>query len=644
MRFQGKYLVGFLVLLVVLSTIPQNTKLTAVTPIANLKIKVYENGRGALDDYAYMIAEQLEEIGISCEVEVVPYSIDVESLLIGSYFDLAVVDIDFPLNDPDPSAYLYSKSYFDYHMINTEMPYGNLSDTILEEALASSNFAERRETYLEWSNMVMDKIIPIYPLFNPREGSISWPNLWGYELNLGLSESLPHMYFEDLHTNQISIGELNLAYDSMYRQDEMYSLISDNLIYYYDYYYPDWFPIGGLIENWEKHNETHYTFYVRDNVFWNPSYNISERNEYSEPLQNISESSLMRGLKNDEFSNGSNQQLSAKDVVFTLLYHSSELIGVNEFEYKWIKKLELNESNNLAFDLFIDADPETSEQEPYIPLWSKLSITCMPEFFLNSTDTTISYTSGGIPVSGYYNGITSTEPWYWYFKSRFGCGKYMLDYSLKDNISVLKSSPYWHGHAYLTDSEVNLNISTVNFKYIQNQETRLTEYYNGGIDIYSYDDFIPYIPFEPIHFYQQRLSPRTTCLLFNLARPFIGGADNYVYLDEPDKQEYTKGMAVRKAICYAIDLDAINSEIHDGQHRIARALVHDYHMGSLVEDVFYYNHDLDAAYYWLGIDPPTTPTSPLTTITYSMNWLLVLVLSTIVFRTIRIWRKTQDEI
>ena len=661
MKRDKKYIIGFLFLLFFMSTFTHKSNINAAEPIANLTLRIYDGGKGVFPEYANLIAEQLSAIGINLDIDIVLYSIDYTSLLLCYDYDLILTEFDFSLVDPDPTKYFYSESPYNYVLFDVDLPYGNQSENLLKEALSITNSTERRLAYIEWSNLVMDKIISVYPLFNPRAGSVSWPNLKGNDIRWDLSECLPHMYFDNIHINQNSTLELSLAHDSNWRnlfslyhfdkeEENINSLLSDKLIY-------GNFPFsdvkGGLLEKWDKHNETHYTFYVRDNLFWNPSVNISGRNSNSIPLSNITDIDLVRGLKNNEFSNGMNQQLTAKDVIFTLLSYSSEILGQNPFEYCWIKNLELNQTNELAFDLYIDANPLTLEQEPYAPLWSKLSIPCLPEFFLNSTNNETYYTSGGIPFIGLYPDTQDTEQWIWYSKSAFGCGKYMLDYRDLGNETVLRASPYWHGIDYMLETPGNLSISTIKFTIIPDYEDMVENFYDGLIDIYYYDDIVPYIPFEPYFEYQSKISARTTCLLFNLRRPFIGGTDNFVFLDQPDKEEYTKGIAVRKAICYAIDKDTINDVVNDGQHRSAIGLVNDIHFESYLSEVFHYYYDLETAYYWLGIPYlPSTPTYPttstetivsteptITTISFNMKWMYTSFIIIILLKNLQNRRK-----
>ena len=91
---------------------------------------------------------------------------------------------------------------------------------------------------------------------------------------------------------------------------------------------------------------------------------------------------------------------------------------------------------------------------------------------------------------------------------------------------------------------------------------------------------------------------QTVYLGFNLQRPFIGGVDNYEYLNKPDMEVYTKSSAIRKAICYAIDRDVMNREINDGEGEIIHSIFIPYHSYWINTDVPNYYRNADIAYVW----------------------------------------------
>ena len=101
-------------------------------------------------------------------------------------------------------------------------------------------------------------------------------------------------------------------------------------------------------------------------------------------------------------------------------------------------------------------------------------------------------------------------------------------------------------------------------------------------------------------------------MFFNLMRPFIGGASNFEWLEVAGKEDYTKALAVRKAICYAIDRDEMNRVFFDEEaivcHSCIVPTIARYHY----DDIIKYHQDLDASYEWLYaagyyVEPVETP-------------------------------------
>jgi hypothetical protein len=91
----------------------------------------------------------------------------------------------------------------------------------------------------------------------------------------------------------------------------------------------------------------------------------------------------------------------------------------------------------------------------------------MPEFYLNSSSTQVSYTSGCAECTGFYAGILDTTQWIMYGRSQFGCGKYMLDYHIINDKTVLRASPFWMGIDPIDGSVQDLDIKQSLLKLFQ---------------------------------------------------------------------------------------------------------------------------------------------------------------------------------
>ena len=455
---------------------------------------------------------------------------------------------------------------------------------------------------------MMDKILPMLPLFTPQNYVGTWVNTFGYDASWGLINSLPYMYYDGYHEHQDSLNEFRIADTNWYDLNPMFidnypytSFISKLLNEELVILSPGFEPLKtGLVRDWEQIDDYHFKFYMRDNVFWNPSYNITNRDENSPPLSSIPSSELIRGLKNNQYSDGTNQQVTAKDAVFTLLLWGNSIISEDTTYHEWISNIYVDPTDELAFHIYIDKNPATPKLEVFPDFWKSLNWIIMPEFFLNSSNQIISYSSGGVKCTGLYNGMEATPQWRAYSTTQFGCGKYMLDYRIFNDKTVLQASPFWMGIGAIDGIEQNLQIEKIIVDIIVDSDEELEAFQHGLIDwigLTAFPSIRRMMDANPKYFVQSILSQSMSFLFFNLKRPFIGAADNWLFLCEPGKEEYTKGVAVRKVICYSIDREEINERLHNGEYVISNSIIYPY-LDYYYNDTLKYYYDLDKVNEW----------------------------------------------
>ncbi|TFG09487.1 hypothetical protein EU534_02080, partial [Candidatus Heimdallarchaeota archaeon] len=99
-------------------------------------------------------------------------------------------------------------------------------------------------------------------------------------------------------------------------------------------------------------------------------------------------------------------------------------------------------------------------------------------------------------------------------------------------------------------------------------------------------------------------------MFFNLRRPFIGGENNDIFLDMPGYENYTKGVAVRKAICYAINRPEINQIIYYGECAISHSIVYPTNTFYYYDNIVKYPYDMNASATWLGYAGYPAPEFP----------------------------------
>ncbi len=608
-RFVKPILVLLFTTLFLLSVVNTSINVNSKEPIANLVIKT--SGGGVRPNYCLYIAQYLREVGIEVEIKTEEWVVFLGQILFTHNYDLAVVGWSLNLFSPDMRGVYTETSPENICGITNDIPYINQSEEMLQEGITILELTERQQLYFDWQKLIMDRILPILPLYTTMNYWALWSNTKGYDSRWGLYDNLPYMSWEDYHFGQKSLDELNLdegywlSLNPLNAPDaasyRFISLIMDKLIIWS----PDNQPLrSGPIYDWEKFDDFHYKFFLRENMFWNPSYNVSLRNENSPELSSIPSPELMFGLKNDEFSDGTNQNIKAKDAVFSILALANEEVSDFSYYFNWISDLYVDEEDEYAFHLIIDGNPETPEKEVYVDFWYDLSlISLIPEFFLNSTDITITQTSGGVECSGFYPGILSTPQWKAFDHTPFGSGMYQLDYYFKNVLTVMTRSPYWFGVGRLNNQENMVPfVETLNLRVIPDSTSSITEFRAGKLDLVWLTGFTSerrQMEIDDRMTVYSTLSSGYTFMIFNLARPFIGGTNNYEWLTSEGKEVYTKGVAIRKAISYSIDREEMNDVLHNGEYIICHSPIVPGLTYYYYNDVIKYNKDLKKAEEWL---------------------------------------------
>ncbi len=493
-------------------------------------------------------------------------------------WDMAIFYIREP-NSQDMRKYFTEHGRYNIFGLNSEIPYNLGSEVYQFAAMNSTDKEERDQILWSWQILLMDKILPVLPLFSPQYFESIWENTEGYEERWGFSDSLPYVSFNGLHEGQESLIEFNIgkgrwgnvnplfAYMSSRTSTEklIVDLVFTPLLQWSPYLEP---LKTGIIEDWTKINNNHYSFQIRENIFWNPSYDITSRNSTSDPLSFIPEGELLQGLRG-EHSNGTNQQVSAKDAVFTLLAYSNNEISKESDEYEWFSNCYIDSLDDLVFHLILNDDSLVFKEEYYSDFWKFLSVPLLPEFFLNSSNLYNYYTNGNQSYVGLYPEIIDTPEWKIFDKSAFGCGKYMLDYKFQHELTVLQKSPFWFEIGAIDGTTQTCDIKRINIHSFVDVNLIFQEFKEGVLDYFDFfvdDEWREEIQADSR--YELLSYPRDYMyfLAFNLDRPYIGGEDNNIWLDEPGKTDYTKALAVRKAICNAINLTHINKKFLDNEY------------------------------------------------------------------------------
>ncbi|MHA2308578.1 MAG: ABC transporter substrate-binding protein [Candidatus Heimdallarchaeaceae archaeon] len=550
----------------------------------------------------------------------VEWSVFVGELIATHDYDLGCVALTNGGSTPEARSVYTEEGSLNLFQLDREIPYGNESEQMQDLGVTISDLDERQQLYYDWQQLMMDKIVPLLPMFSPRFYTSIWSNTEGYDMRWGFEASAPYMTYNGLHEGQESADEFNIR-DAMWSElnplfsDDtsstwIYGLTADSMLRWS----PDNAPLKtGLIDDWEQITSDHFKFYLRDGIYWNPSFNVTERTSSSGPL--VTETSpgvwevtdvgeLMVGLKDGTYSDGTNKQVTAIDTVFTYLAYGNLNISEDPSLAEWISDIYVDPLDNLAFHVFVDGNPDTPEVEPFIDFFAGMTGQTLPEFFLNSTDTQVTYSGGGIPTVGMYDEMVNTPQWIAFSESCFGHGPFMFDYYVPSSVSVHTRSPFWSGIGAIDGVGGKTPfVETVNTRVIPDDSASLAEFKAGKLDILgvtSFPEERKLMQADPRFEVQTEIRDYYLFIFYNLKRPFLGGADNFVFLDAAGKEEYTKGVAVRKAMNYAVDREEMNQVLHDGEYTLCHNPMYLYTAFYYYDDVIKYYRDLDAAIEWLG--------------------------------------------
>ena len=330
------------------------------------------------------VIEDLEEIGINASIYPKGYFIWGPPKIPGGSGCLFDRTFDNIIHTPyyyfHENGY-WSSSYYSSKDFPETVPYMVESMEKIDEFLSQIDIDTQISKHKEWQDFALDKILLVLPLFDSHRFAFFWNNLKGLDYNWGISDSLPYIFFEGLHDNQRTVEELNLYKElshlgivnpitEYFFEDEINTFFMEPLMKLT----PDKIPTNrGLIRDWEFLDENHIRFQMRDNIFWSPSYNITDYDGKS------GWPPLMTGLKNDETSNGDNIKVTAFDAVFTLLKHANtEGDGYNKF-LPHVRELYVDPYDNLTFYMKIDFNNVLTRNQPYNLLWEDLQVFCLPE-------------------------------------------------------------------------------------------------------------------------------------------------------------------------------------------------------------------------------------------------------------------------
>ncbi|MHA1210973.1 MAG: ABC transporter substrate-binding protein [Candidatus Heimdallarchaeota archaeon] len=547
-KTRRKHILTLFIGMIILGTftiIPE--RVSAKEPFFTLVAKT--NDGGVRPDYLNLLKQQLQRININVDAIVFGWS-----WWWGYYyyrdFDIAYLGFSGGGVDPDFTG-VYNENgslnLFGYH---TSMDFDEELGTGINEwymkegrQIMPPNSEERIEHYWNWEQYLMDKICPMAPTFAPKTYEAYWANLNGYNSSDGVLQSFGKLSWEDSHKGQANTNELvitDLAWSDLnpiFQDDTSSSFISSatmDPLFWYDrdiQLYPH------LAKNLEMINDTYARITIREGIKWQPDPDNLFMFEY----------------------------LDAEDVFFTL--YSWKHISNEQHRFNWIKDMKL--VDDYTIDIFIDGDPDDQDNDPFAPFVSLISKKILPEHYLNQTQ----------EPDGKTPDITHSS-WNTFATQAFGTGLFQLSEFTAGLETKLEIYPdCWRLDPLITnDPKLDWNnrfgnftggIDTLRVKILLNYYERLALFESGRldmIDISSYPSELEFFELNSNYKISSVLFPNLSFFAYNMreVRPMIGNRTIC-----PNDPTLTVGLALRKAISYAIDRQEMNQLVHNGRYEIS---------------------------------------------------------------------------
>jgi ABC-type transport system substrate-binding protein len=574
-KVKSTILVGVIMAIFVASAVAVNpVKTDAVDSFFTLVAKT--NSGGVRPDYLNFLKQHCARIGINIDVIVQDWPTFVGELVAFRNFDICYVALTGGGADPDFTG-VYdengSLNLFGYH---TDMDYDPVLGTGKNEwymrqgnLIMPPDSEERVAHYWEWEQYLMDKILPCQPTFAPKAYTAIWSNLNGYNISDGIMQSWGKMSFTGTHTGQADPTELVITdaawsdLNPLFQDDTSSSFISGATLDPLIYYDADLSVWPHLAESYTMLNDTTLEITAREGIKWG-----------ADP----------ESLFTDEY-------FDIEDVYFTL--YAWKYLSNDQQVYYWIEDMVMDKAQN-KLTVYIDGDDTTPENEPYAPFLPSISLNILPEHYLNQTQ----------DVTGKPD-VTHAS-WNTFATNCFGTDLFEIDSFTEGVETILTVKPdCWKLNTTITsDSALNFverfgdftgGLDTMRIRIIPDAQTSLLEFEAGKVDMDSVtaypekrDDYTADPDFDVqsdttfyFGFFGYNMRP---------VRPVIGSA-----AAAPNDPSITKGLAVRKAISYALDRVEINNVIHRGEYTLTDHPIY-LKMGIWCNpNIIRYNHDLDKA-------------------------------------------------
>jgi len=532
-------------------------------------------------DLLHLVAQKLQPLGIDLQIIYQDWPNFIEELLSFHDYDLVYLDMAVSLN-PDYSD-IYSENGtsnlfgYDKEMDwNVELETGK-NEWYLNQAqkIFPPNSNERIQHIWDWEQYLMDKLCPLLPIFVPKTYTANWKPLKGYNSTEDLIQSWGKMFWQS-----------TTVHEGQNRRDEI--VVSD-------YDYSELNPI--LLTN-STVNSKYINSFTLDPLLWIDSdRSIWPHLGTIKYLNNTHiQIDVRQGITwaNDTDDLFYNERLDAEDIYFTFYLWKSVL---HDTAFDWLEDMKI--TGNYTLEMFIDDNPATIENEPSIDYLTALSQYILPEHYLNQTQL----------IDGITPDITHTS-WEKFSKYCFGTGLFEINTQLDHFETTLnrRTNSWWLDTTITKDPSLNWQVRFGDFNvggtYKNLTKLKLivtndiidehTLFMKGQLDIIDvwkdYQD--NYENNQYLEVQQSGISNILSIIGYNLRQNRGAIADR---APTPTDPGLSMGLAVRKAINYAIDREEMNKILNGNNYQIINHPTNP-RMGIWLNPrIIKYDHDLQLA-------------------------------------------------
>lgn len=561
-------------------------------------------------DYFNFFKQQLARCGIQLDIRVVDWSTYINEILIQRNFDITYIGLYGGGLDPDFTGIYNENGSLNISGYDTSMDWDEDLGTGKNEwymregtKIIPPNSPERVQHYWEWQNYYMDNLCPQLPAFTPKTYEVHWNNLNGYNYTNGVLQSWGKISWTGSHAGQVNTSELVIAdaawsdLNPLFQSDTSSSFISSACMDPLIWYDSNLTSFPHLAKSIAHINDTYVRIKLREGIKW----------------------------ASDPDGNFTNEYLDVKDVYFTLFCLREEESYL--YSYAWLEDMEIIDQYTL--DIFIDGDPITPENEIDALYLPGLTTLILPEHYLNQTQLA--------------DGITPDKThasWNIFGNHSFGTGLFEIDQFNAGIETILTINPdcWWLNSTLTSDPELEWlrrfgdfsgGLNQLRIRIIPDIQTSLLEFEAGKLDKESItwnpdkrNEYLSDIRFDV----QNRLRFSFSFIAYNMRenRPHIGSRDPC-----PNAPSITKGLAIRKAISYAINLEEINNILHGGENVISYTPLYPALGIWNNPNIIRYDFSLEMADYYLSLAGYPEGSTPSTTSNPFLEYREIIIATTV---------------